>query len=330
MKPIDGRVRHRGEVHVGLGDPADATVHERQAHLVVLLVELAQRVGDRLERALHVGLEHEVERGDLAALHHREDVLEAGAARQRHRVREARGTTAMGPGLGDRARSLVVGCDAELVAGERHVVETEHLDRVPTAPASGTWLAVLVEHRADPSPRAAGDDRVAHAQRAASTSTVTTGPRPWSRLRLEHEARARRLRVARELLDVGDEQDRVEQLVDAEAPAAGDLDDDRVAAPLLGHELLLDELLAHAVGSASSRSILVIATIDRHLGRACVADRLDRLGHHAVVGSDDEDGDVGRASRRVARIAVNASWPGVSMKVIRGSSGRPGTHRCAA
>ena len=76
----DGRVRHRREVDVGLGDPADAAVHERQPHLVVLLVELAQRVGERFERTLHVGLQHEVERGDLAPLHHREDVLEAGAA----------------------------------------------------------------------------------------------------------------------------------------------------------------------------------------------------------------------------------------------------------
>ena len=44
------------------------------------LVELAQASVTRLERALHVGLEHEVERGDLAALDLREDVLEAGAA----------------------------------------------------------------------------------------------------------------------------------------------------------------------------------------------------------------------------------------------------------
>ena len=71
------------------------------------------------------------------------------------------------------------------------------------------------------------------------------------------------------------------------------LDDDRVAAPLLGHELLLGELLAHAVGSAFSRSILVTADDDRHLGRLGVADRLDRLRHHAVVGRDHEDRDVG-------------------------------------
>ena len=40
------------EAGVGLGDAADAAVHERQPNLVVLLIELAQRVGDRLERTL--------------------------------------------------------------------------------------------------------------------------------------------------------------------------------------------------------------------------------------------------------------------------------------
>ena len=33
---------------------------------------------------------------------------------------------------------------------------------------------------------------------------------------------------------------------------------------------------------------------DRHIGRLGVVDRLDRLGHDAVVGGDDEHHDVGR------------------------------------
>ena len=45
---------------------------------------------------------------------------------------------------------------------------------------------------------------------------------------------------------------------------------------------------------------------DRHLGRLGVVDRLDRLGHDAVVGGDDQYGDVGHLAPR-ARMAVNAS-----------------------
>ena len=86
LKPMTVAFGDRREVDVRLGDPADRAVHERQPHFVVRLVELAQRVGERFERAVHVGLEDEAERCDLAALHHREDVLEPGTTRERHRV----------------------------------------------------------------------------------------------------------------------------------------------------------------------------------------------------------------------------------------------------
>ena len=36
---------------------------------------------------------------------------------------------------------------------------------------------------------------------------------------------------------------------------------------------------------------------DRHLGGAGVVDRLERLGHDAVIGGDDEHGDVGHLAR---------------------------------
>ena len=141
-------------------------MHERQPHLFVLLVELAQRVGDGFERALHVGLEHEVQRGDLAPLHHREDVLEPGAAGERHRVGEAGGAPAPGTRLGNGAGRLLVRRHPQLVAGEGHVVEAEHLDRHRRA-GFGDLLAVVVEHRPHLAPAATGDDRLADAERAA-------------------------------------------------------------------------------------------------------------------------------------------------------------------
>ena len=46
-------------------------------------------------------------------------------------------------------------------------------------------------------------------------------------------------------------------------------------------------------GLTSSRSILLMATMTGHVGRLGVLDGLDRLRHHAVVGRDHEDHDVG-------------------------------------
>ena len=66
-----------------------------------------------------------------------------------------------------------------------------------------------------------------------------------------------------------------------------------VAAPRLGHELALDELLAHTGRVGIFAVDLGDGDDDRHVGRACVVDGLDRLRHHTVVGRDDEHHDVG-------------------------------------
>ena len=184
---------------------------------------------------------------------------------------------------------------------------------------------MVVEHRAHLAPAATRDDRLADAQRAALDQRGDDGTPARVEVRLEHERARRRLRVGHELLDVGHEQDRVEQLVDAEPFRRGHLVDDRVAAPLLGDEPVLDELLAHAVGVGVLAVDLGDRDDDRHLGRAGVADRLDRLRHHAVVGGDDEDRDVGRlraaGSHRgeglVTRCVDEGDDPAVLLDLVR-------------
>ena len=83
------------------------------------------------------------------------------------------------------------------------------------------------------------------------------------------------------------------QLVDALVLLGGDVDEHRVAAVLLGHQVVLGELLADLVGVGPLLVHLVDRDHDRHAGRLGVVERLDRLGHHAVVGRDHEDRDVG-------------------------------------
>ena len=83
-------------------------------------------------------------------------------------MRQARGPAPVRTRLGDRAGDLVVGRDAQLVARERDVVEAEHLDRHRRtgfgAPADrvSSNIARTLPHAA------AGDDRVADAQRAVA------------------------------------------------------------------------------------------------------------------------------------------------------------------
>jgi hypothetical protein len=126
-------------------------------------------------------------------------------------------------------------------------------------------------------------------------------------VRLEHVCLGGPLRVGHEVLGdlgVGDEQQRIEQLVDTLARRRRDVEDDRVAAPLL------------RVLSASSRSTFVTATtIGTSAARAW-------LMASTVCGMTPSSAATTRIAMSVIcaprdRIAVNASWPGVSMKVMR-------------
>ena len=72
-----------------------------------------------------------------------------------------------------------------------------------------------------------------------------------------------------------------------------DVAEDGVAAPLLGGEPVGGELVADPVGLGALLVDLVDRDQHRHVGGAGVVDRLLGLRHHAVVGGDDDDGDVG-------------------------------------
>ena len=93
---------------------------------------------------------------------------------------------------------------------------------------------------------------------------------------------------------VGRQHDRLEQLVEVELGLGRDVDEHRVAAVLLGHQAVLGQLAAD-LGRVGVRLVdLVDRDHDRHAGRLGVVERLDGLRHHAVVGRDHEDRDVGR------------------------------------
>ena len=93
-------------------------------------------------------------------------------------------------------------------------------------------------------------------------------------------------------LGIRDEKDLLQELVEPLAVLRGNVRILRRAAPFLRLELLLDELLPNAGGIRAFRVDLVDGDHDRHLGRARVADRLERLRLDTVVRRDDEDGDV--------------------------------------
>ena len=172
----DDRVGGVRQHDVGLVDRADAAVDDVDADLG--LVHLVQRVHERLDGALDVGLDDEVEVLELALLDAVEQVVEGdvalGALGDEPLAQRAL--------LGELTGGALVGHDLELVAGARHRRQAEDLDRVGGAGG---------RDRACPSGRPArGRGRAPCPRRRRRrrwsvprwTSTVATGPRPRSRL----------------------------------------------------------------------------------------------------------------------------------------------------
>ena len=149
--------------------------------------------------------------------------------------------------LGELAGAAVVLDHLDALAGLADALEAEHLDRV-AGPRLLEPGAGVVLHRPHLAPLRPGDDRVADVQRAALDQH--RGHRAAARVevRLDHRARGRRVRVRLQLLDLGDQEDVLEQVVEVLVRLRRDVDEDRVAAPVLGVEALGGELALDLVG----------------------------------------------------------------------------------
>ena len=153
---------------------------------------------------------------------------------------------------------------------------------------------MLVDHAADPAVGVAGDDRVTDPQRATlnqhgghrSTTTV--------QVRLDRHTLGLHVGVGPQVQrGVGGQQHRFFQRLDVGALLGGDVDEHRVAAEILCHQTIFGELAADLGRVGAFLVDLVDRHHDRHIGRLRVVDGLHRLRHHAVVGGDHQDRDVG-------------------------------------
>ena len=159
----DRGVGRGGQRDVVLGDAADGAVHERQLDVVAL--QLAQALGERLERALHVGLEDQVERGGLALL----DLLKMSSSLTPFWTRAS-------------ARWFLTRARCSRASATVRAVFSSGATR-NSSPASGTdreaehlhrrrrtglldLVALVVDQRPHRAPGRAGHDRVADLERA--------------------------------------------------------------------------------------------------------------------------------------------------------------------
>ena len=114
---------------------------------------------------------------------------------------------------GELARPAVVLDHAHVLARLGHGVEAEHLDRLGRRRLLDLAALVVVQ-RAHAAPVGAGDERVADLQRAAVDEHGHDRAAARVELGLDHHAGRLDVRVGLELLDLGQQQDRLQQVVE--------------------------------------------------------------------------------------------------------------------
>ena len=125
------------------------------------------------------------------------------------------------------------------------------------------------------------------------TRTVATGPRFLSSLASMTVPLACLSGLALQVEDVGRQQDHFQQLVDALAGLGRNRNHDGRAAPLFRNQFMGGQFLLDLVDIGAFLVDLVDGDHDLGVGSLGVVDGLDRLRHDAVIGRDDQDGDIG-------------------------------------
>ena len=194
--------------------------------------------------------------------------------------------------LSEVASAPVVLDDPCVLAGSRWLVEADDLHRIARKGLENLLAAIGVQ-RSDPPPGIAGDDRVSDPQRAALDEHRRDRAAADVEARLDDRPRGLGLGIRRQHeLCVRDEQHLLEQVVEVLLLSGGNVRELGRSTPLLGLEILVHELLADPRRVGAFLVDLVHRDDDRHLGRAGMGDRLLGLRLDAVIGCDDEHGDV--------------------------------------
>ena len=112
-------------------------------------------------------------------------------------------------------------------------------------------------------------------------------------LRFNDKTTGLTVRVGLEVKHFGLQQNGFQQLVEVGALECRNFNVENVAAHAFHHQVVLQQISAHAGGVDVGLVHLVDGNNDRNTCRLGVVDRFNRLRHHAVIGSHHQNGNVG-------------------------------------
>ena len=247
-------------------------------HPDLLVGDLLQGGLHRLGGALHVGLDDDVQVLHLTGLDLAEQILQSDLA---HVAVHAALLLCLAL-LGQLPGHALVGHSVEVIAGLRHFAHADDLHG-DGGTGLGDLLALVVGHGADTAHSSAGNDHIALMQ--GTVLHQQGGHRAAALVQpgLDDSAMGGAVGVGLQLPHLSGKDHHVQQVVDALAGLGGDGADNGVAAPLLGHQGVLGELLLDALGVGGGFIHLVDGHDHGDLGGLGVVDGLHGLGHDAVV-----------------------------------------------
>ena len=203
---------------------------------------------------------------------------------------------------------LLIGHDHEVITRIRRTVQALNLNGHGRADALNLQ-AKFVGQRTYTAVVQASQNDVAFLQRTVLNQYGGNGATTSVKARLNDNAFSRCRRHCFQLKHFRNQLNRLQQLFNTVTGLGGNVYKLRITAPLFGNHAVLREFVTNAVKINTNLIDLVHRNDHGYFSRFGVLDRLNGLGHHAVVSSDHQDNHVGclgttsthGGKRRVAR-----------------------------
>ncbi|CEE73405.1 membrane hypothetical protein [Xanthomonas citri pv. citri] len=283
----DRRLGSSGRIRVGFGDAAHAGVDHVDAD--VLVGQRHQRLLERFHRALHVGLDHQVQHLLAFALAHLgQDVFHAVGRRGNQTRLAALGFALLRHVLG---QTLVVD-DHEVVASFRHAGQTQDLHRNRRA-RRGRLMAGFVEQRTHATVLDAAHQIVATLQRTLLHQHRRNRAAALVQRGFDDGTAGAALGHGLEFQHFGLQRNRVQQRVHAGTELGRHFDELGVATEFFGHHVFGQQLVLDPQRIRAGLVDLVDRHDQRHACRLGMRNRFLGLRHHAIVGGNHQHHDVG-------------------------------------
>ena len=262
----------------------------QDVHLHLVVAQLLQRLLDGLDRALHVGLDNQVQVLQLTLV----DVIKQVI--QRYLGGSGAGSAHLFTALlRYLTAQAVIRHGHHIVARFRHLGEARDFNR-----HGGTGflyaLAAIVEHRAHAAGGHTGDNVIAHMKRTVLKQHRSQRAAVLIQLGLDDHAARHAVGIGAKLHHVGLQQNHFQQVVHALAGQSADGGHDGIATPLFGHQVVRGQILLYAVRISAFLIHLIDGNNDRHASRAGMVDGFNSLGHHAIIGGNHQHSDIRRLS----------------------------------